>query len=408
MKKTSIITVVLLLIFSHGKSQKGKKLSALQDSLTQSLIQANQGDQLVGFSVSILKKKQKLYSQGFGFADEKAKRKYASNSIQNIGSVAKTFLGIAVLKAQELGKLQLDDPINDYLPFEVVNPHHPESPIRIRHLTSHSSSILDEENNYLKAFILENDSIDKANEVAFSHFQKPDKRISLKEYLEACLSKEGKWYTPQMFSKEKPGSSFEYTNFGADLLGLIIEEATDMPYKDFCSKYIFDPLGMENTAFTIAELDAAKRSNFYLFKGQQIADYTAITYPNGGIFTSADDLSKFLVELMRAYKGKGRLLSKESYRQYFQKQYEEPLNESGRINLGCFIEYNNDFIGSTDLLIGHNGSDFGSFALMYFDPEKDIGMIMMCNTDIDYKDDIIVPRVKAVWNAMLEFKSKLD
>jgi len=307
-----------------------------------------------------------------------------------------------------LGKLNLDDPINAHLPFKVFNPYHPEIDITIRQLTSHSSSIVDEESNYLKAFILENDSIDKANEVAFSHFQKADKRISLKEFLEACLSKEGKWYTPQMFSEEKPGANFEYTNFGADLLGLIIEEATDIPYKDFCQKYIFDPLSMENTAFTIAELNAEQRSNFYLFKGQKIADYTAITYPNGGIFTSAEDLSKFLGELMRAYKGNGSLLSKESYKHYFQKQYEKALNESGRINLGCFIEYNNDFIGSKDLLIGHNGSDFGSFALMYFDPEKDIGTIMMCNTDIDYKDDIIVPRVKAVWKAMLEFKNKID
>ena len=45
---------------------------------------------------------------------------------------------------------------------------------------------------------------------------------------------------------------------------------------------------------------------------------------------------------------------------------------------------------------------------MYFDPDKDIGMIMMYNTDIDYKDDIIVPRVKAVWKEMLEFKSKIE
>jgi CubicO group peptidase (beta-lactamase class C family) len=211
-----------------------------------------------------------------------------------------------------------------------------------------------------------------------------------------------------MFSKNEPGSTFEYTNFGADLSGLIIAQATGMSYADFTKKYIFKPLKMEDSDWTIKNLDSIKRSNFYLFKGQKIADYTAITYPNGGLFTSSNDLGKFLTELINGYQGKGILLSKSSYEAFYRKQYNNPLNESGRINVGVFNEYNNDFIGSSDLLIGHNGSDFGSFALMYFNPETKIGTIVMSNTDIDYKDDIVVPVIKNIWKIVIEYKDKLN
>ncbi|MEX0288210.1 MAG: serine hydrolase domain-containing protein [Flavobacteriaceae bacterium] len=383
-------------------------LAVIKDSLTSKLRLANKDGEVVGFSVNIVNESNVLYNEGFGFRNSKDSSIYQANTIQNIGSVAKTFLGVALLKAQELGKLNIEDPINNHLPFEVNNPRHPDVPITIHHLATHTSSIIDQEENYLKAFILEKDTIDKKEEVAYNHFQKPEKRISLFEFLKSCLSKDGQWYTSEMFSENEPGSTFEYSNFGADLCALIIAEATGVSYAEFTKKYIFEPLGMENSGWSIKTVDAVKRSAFYLFKDQKIADYTAITYPNGGLFTSSEDLGKFLTELINAHQGKGILLSKDSYKAFYKKQFDSQLNESGRINVGIFNEYNNDFIGSTEVLIGHNGSDFGSFALMYFNPESKIGTIVMSNTDIDYKDDVVVPVIKDIWKAVLEYKEKLN
>lgn len=403
-----IFTIISCKQQSQTSSKIQKDFSAIKDSLTTKLKMVNKDREVVGFSVAIVDQKNVLYNKGFGQANSKDSILYNTNTIQNIGSVAKTFLGISLLKAQELGKLNIDDPINNYLPFRVINPNYPDIPITIRHLATHTSSIIDEEENYLKAFILENDSINKKEEVAFSHFQKSDKRISLMDFLQACLSEEGQWYTSKMFSEKTPGETFEYSNFGADLCGLVIAQATGVSYADFTEEYIFKPLKMKNSGWTIKGIDSLKRSNFYLFKGQKIADYTAITYPNGGLFTSSEDLGKFLTELINGYQGEGKLLSKDSYKEFYKKQFDKPINESGRINVGIFNEYNNDFIGSTDLLIGHNGSDFGSFALMYFNPETKIGTIVMSNTDIDYKDDVVVPVIKDIWKTVIEYKDKLN
>lgn len=62
-----------------------------------------------GFGVALVNDKGVLYQNGFGITDFRTKLKYDENIVQNIASVSKTFLGIAILKAQELGKLILDD-----------------------------------------------------------------------------------------------------------------------------------------------------------------------------------------------------------------------------------------------------------------------------------------------------------
>jgi CubicO group peptidase (beta-lactamase class C family) len=411
MKPSIFILCFLFLAFAcQQKSETPpvptKDFSIVKDSLTTALQNANKESELVGFSVAIIDPDRVLYTKGFGHADSKNKKVYQTNTIQNIGSISKTLIGISLFKAQELGKLNIDDPINNYLPFEVTNPNHPDTPIPIRQLATHTSSINDYTKNYLKGYILEKDTLDD-DEEPFTHFQKSDKRIPLLDFLEASFSTKGSWYTTDMFSENKPGSTFDYSNFGADLCALVIQQATGMLYKDFTQKYILDPLQMENSGWAIKDIDDSKRSKFYLFKGQKIADYTCITYPDGGLFTSSEDLSKFLSELMKGYQGNGTLLSPESYKEFYKKHFDSNINESGRINVGTFVEYNNSFIGTTNLLIGHNGSDLGSFATMYFNPETNIGKVILINTDIDYKDDVVVPYIKDVWNTIVSYENKL-
>ena len=125
-----------------------------QDSLSNSLNDIHKQGHINGFGVAIVDENGILYNEGFGFSQMAEKKSYQRNTIQNIGSVSKTLIGVALLKAQELGKLSLDDPINKYLPFVVANPKFPEDTITIRHLATHSSSIVDNEFYNGKAYVL--------------------------------------------------------------------------------------------------------------------------------------------------------------------------------------------------------------------------------------------------------------
>ncbi|MEO1628423.1 MAG: serine hydrolase domain-containing protein [Bacteroidota bacterium] len=75
--------------------------------------------------------------------------------------MSKTLLGIALLKEQEMGKLKLDDPANQYLNFPLVNPHYPDQVISIRHLATHTSGIKDSK-HYEKSY-LSDDKIPKVH-----------------------------------------------------------------------------------------------------------------------------------------------------------------------------------------------------------------------------------------------------
>ena len=116
---------------------------ATRIALEAELDSIQQNGLLNGFSVAIVSEKGSLYEKGFGYADIETKEKYTEHTIQHIASVSKTLIGIALMKAQEEGKLLLDDPIQQYLSFKVVNPRYPADEITIRQLATHTSSIRD-------------------------------------------------------------------------------------------------------------------------------------------------------------------------------------------------------------------------------------------------------------------------
>ena len=156
MKRLILITVVFFALTScrNGSKTEITETEKQKDSLTTEIKDFSKNGVFNGFAVSIVNDKGTLYQQGFGFADFKNKKKYTDSTIQNIASISKTFVGLALLKAQELGKLKLDDPINKYLPFKVVNPNFPKNEITIRHLANHTSSIIDNEFYLTKNYFL--------------------------------------------------------------------------------------------------------------------------------------------------------------------------------------------------------------------------------------------------------------
>lgn len=160
MKKSLLFLLLSIFFFScQSKLKPAHDIIAVQpatyaDSLTNELNEIHKQGHFNGLSVAIVNEGGTLYQSGFGFSDAQAKEAYSVNTIQNIGSVSKTFIGVALMKAQEVGKLNLDDPINAYLPFKVVNSYFPTQPITIRHLATHTSTITDTEEYFNKVYLL--------------------------------------------------------------------------------------------------------------------------------------------------------------------------------------------------------------------------------------------------------------
>lgn len=405
--------IPLILIFAlaisckqNAETKKSKDYTAVKDSLTNELNKIKERKNIVGFSASIVNENGTLYNKGFGYSNLENQTQYTENTIQNIASISKTLIGISLFKAQEMGKLNLDDPINDYLPFKVVNPNHPNIPITIRHLSTHTSAIMDTDNFWENTYILKEKDHPKSVSV-FGYMKPPNSKKPLAEFLESLLTEKGDLYIPENFSEQKAGTKFSYSNLGATLCALVIQSATKVPYDEFTKKNILEPLEMTSSGWSINEVDKTKVSKLYGNYESVLADYSLLTYPDGGLLTSSNDLSKLLSEFIKGFAGNGTLLTKESYKKLFENQLtESQMPEGTDDNFGIFLDFSKSFMDDDFKTIGHSGGDPGVVAGMFFNPETGLGRILICNTDTDF-DDKIVPQFKEIWSELNTFGNKL-
>jgi CubicO group peptidase (beta-lactamase class C family) len=415
MKK--VLLLLCFFAFVSFKEHKKLTISALipnnikestLDSITPVLDSIQKLGHINGFAVAVVNHEKTLYQHGFGFFNTETKEKYSDSTIQNIASISKTFIGISLLKAQELGRLHLDDPINMYLPFKVKNPYFPDKKITIRQLATHTSSIVDTDYYYEKSYVLkENQDYSQESLQQFGlPLNPPEDRVSMEEFLRNVLSTNGKWSPNESFSKYKPGEKYNYSNVGATLAALIVEIVMEEPYTVFTKNQILKPLGMKSSGWSFDAINMKNHTKLYVNPETKIPFYSLVTYPDGGLITSVNDLGKYLTELIKGQSGEGTLLSKDSYKELFRKQ----LTDSNFLERNAQNDFNEDynsgiFMGFTPKnYIGHTGSDPGVVTFLFFDPNTHIGRILFVNTELS--DLEAKKEFQAIWKILLEYPIK--
>jgi len=383
--KPSFFTLFFLLSFGVFAQVKMDAMdAALEEFINKSTVN--------GMAVAICTPDSVLYAKGFGYADRDKGIPYTAHTFQPIASVTKTLLGFSLMKAQEMGKLHLDDDINEYLPFRIVNPHFPQDTIRIRHLATHSAGLKDRrlnENGYIFS-----------NKIPPLHRELPlgPKRMLVKSYLKQYNTNvaipveeflknpyhpDGEWYSKKNFAKKKPGEQYEYSNNGTALAALILEKATGVDFNTFVRLHILDPLEMEFSGKSMDDYHEEQRSNLYLLS-HQVPDYTSITQGDGDFTSNITEFSRYIMEVMRGYNGSGSLLSTSSYEEMLDYQFSPEFRQ------GIFWDIQPNSIG-------HTGGDMGIATLAYFNKSGNKGMLIFMNTS-DF--EISVHNIKEVLEIM--------
>ena len=413
MKKAIFLLFAIITLFScqqEASKSAPSEVDIAKDSLSNKLTEIHEQGHINGFAVAIVNENEILYQAGIGYSNLNAKANYSEHTIQNIGSVSKTFIGLALLKAQEMGKLNLDDPINKHLPFQVYNPNHPEAEITLRHLATHTSSILDTDYYDGKSYILKEDIEVPDSIMAMAEtFNAPNTAIPLISFLEKILAADGEWYEAEGFLKNKPGDLFEYTNIGATLAAAVLEVATGESFNSFVTKHILQPLNMSSSGWSFDDVDISKHSTLYARPDIELPYYSLITYPDGGLITSISDMAKYLSELIKGYAGNGTLLSAASYKELFTAQLAaENIPDQEEDGDAYDDEYNTGiFMGLTPKgYIGHTGGDPGIATFMFFKPGSKTGKVMMINTSVRNSEG--VKQFYDIWYTLDEYEQKLN
>ncbi len=384
-----ILALILMFNISSCQSWEIQPTNTIEE-LENNLLRIFEDSGLSGISIVITNDAKLLYNKSFGYANVLVKKPYTNTTVQNIGSVSKTFIAAAIMKAQELGKLKLDGPINKYLPFEVVHPKYPEAPITLRHLSQHTSGITDEV-SYLRAYVLDQPNADYSHlpddAQEYISIMKENERISYAEFLENVLRKNGKWYTAKNFTNKAPGKRYHYSNMGAALAALVIENATGQSFYEFTGQYIFNPLQMEKTSWELTDNSREDFAVRYFPDNIPVPDYHLITTADGGLITSTQDMGNYLIEILNGANGKGTILSQDSYKEMFKR------TKLGSESSGIFWGVNEDGV------LNHSGSDPGVLSILAIYPKRGVGIFIMTNDSADESKKLMVA-IKQIWEAL--------
>lgn len=368
--RLSLLSIVCLTSTSVLEAQTPRTSA---DASIDSLIGARMEDaSIMGLAAAVIVDRKVVWMKGYGFADHARTKPFTTNTIMNAGSIAKPFMGVAMMRAVQEGKLSLDEDINRYLPFRVVNPHHPGERITLRQIATHSSSITDRWAVYRGAYHYGGDS-----------------PVQLGDFLSQYFTPGGRHYSRENFLDVKPGTNREYSNIAAALAGYIVERAHGEPLNVYTRKHIFTPLQMTRTGWFMSDVDMANHSTLFVSQNGQavpIPHYSVTTYPDGGVRTSVADLSRFFIALLDggAFEGT-RILDAASAAEMVRFQFTDanrPVNyPASEGNSGLFwrTKYNG-------LRVGHGGNDPGLHTEMLADVGRRNGVILFVNTSLAGSD----------------------
>ncbi|WP_458352790.1 serine hydrolase domain-containing protein [Peribacillus frigoritolerans] len=231
----------------------------------------------------------KTWSYAAGIADLRTKKPMKTDFRFRIGSVTKTFIATVLLQLSGENRLNLDDPIEKWLPGVIQGNGYDGNQITIRQILNHTSGIAD----YVKS--KDFDIIDTK------------KSYTAEEFVKMGIS------LPPDFA---PGKGWSYSNTGYVVLGILIEKVTGNSYEEEVENRIIEPLDLSNTFLpgNSSVIPGTKHARGY-FQTDGASELKDVTYANpgssdGDMISTAEDLNKFFPYLLS-----GKLLKEQQLKQ---------------------------------------------------------------------------------------------
>lgn len=337
----------------------------------ETFLQEEMEDQYIpALSVLIFEKDNILQESHLGKSNIEQNIALENDHLFLLASISKMVTGTALLQLKDDGLLELDDKINDYLPFNVAIPDETED-ITFRMLLTHTSGIAD------------------GSALDDQYYYGVDSPIALGDFLEDYLVPGRQYYdASENFHNFAPGTKSEYSNVGSALIGVLVEEISGMGFVDYCNQNIFTPLGMTNTAWRLDEITQTivQPYDYVSNENVSIEHYTFTDYPNGGLRSTARDMHKFLTTFTNGGLSNGvQVLSTETVTEMLSLQFPDVIEETG---LHIFV------MDTANNLWGHDGGEQGVATIMAFNPTTKVGAIVFSNQGEADLDDILVESYK--------------
>jgi CubicO group peptidase (beta-lactamase class C family) len=323
---------------------------------------------LAGLAVGVVRGGALVHFVGLGLADAAAGRPVDADTVFRIGSISKTFTGIATLQLVEEGLLALDDPVNEHLRgFRIEHGDPATPPVTIRHLLTHTAGL-----GELRRW---------------TDLVRPT--IGLASKLDRPLPSLTELYAPVLRTELAPGAKWAYANHGFAALGQLVEDVGGDPFAERVRARIFEPLGMEHTDFLRTERVRDRLAVGYALRRgrlKPVKDTEIVVAPAGSIFSTTADMARYVVALAS---GGAPLLRPESLEQML-----TPQGESDPHLPAMGLAFMLDRLGEFRVA-GHDGGWPGFISSLLVAPEAGIGVVAFTNTSAGLAPHTLTERALA-------------
>jgi CubicO group peptidase (beta-lactamase class C family) len=304
-----------------------------------------------GLALGIVEDDRIVHMRGFGEADASG-RAVSPETPFIIGSLSKSVTALAIMQLVEAGKVDLDAPVQRYIPWFRVADESASAQITVRHLLNQTTGLSTKAGR----------SFQGSGDTSNSALEQAVRKLS----------------TVQL---TKPvGATHQYSTINYSVLGLVVQTVSGQSYERYIQEHIFDPLKMRHsfTSEAEAEPQGLATGHHYWFGRPAAADlpYNRGLLPAGYLISSAEDMAHYLIaQLNKGTYGGSAVLSPSRTAELHRPAVPTPETDTS-YGMGWFVGPVNGLPA-----VFHQGETFNYHANIVLIPGSQRGVVVLMNAE---------------------------
>lgn len=345
-----VLAVLAVSLWKTQGVQVGVPLERFTGYLNERLPELMDHFGIPGTAIAIVRNGEPVWSEAYGLADVNDVRPMTTGTPCRVESISKSVTAWGVMRLVEQGKIRLDDPVELHLgDWTLPKSSFPSEQVTIRRLLTHTAGM-------------------PLGDI-FERYSPGEDIPTLSESL-----------AEKAIVEREPGSTFSYSNTGFDLLELMIEEVTGRDFAEYMRDEILLPLEMDHSHFAWSGSFDPSVANGHDQKGRPIPVYVYPATASGGLFSTVDDIARFVAAGMTRFSDTGgAVLRPETIDELY-----VPVVDTasfyrivfGAYGYGHFIEN----LSNGHRAVAHGGQGYGWMTHFHAVPETGDGIVILTNS----------------------------
>ena len=337
---------------------KPSTLEELRAAIQRELDEVGHGS----IGVALVSKDRTIWTAGIGMADPNTGREADENTYWRVGSITKSFVGLAALILQEHGMLRLTDTVAELAPeIGIRNRWGTETPVRLAHLLEHTAGF---------------------DDLRYKDYASNDPTpLSLRQGIDHIRG--------SLYSRWPPGLHLSYSNAGPAVAAYILQELDGRPFEEFLKHEILEPLEMAGAGLLLRDDLEARLAAGYNTEGIRVPYEHIVVRPSGALSATPRQMANFVRMLLNRGRFDGRqLVSPDSIARMERSETTLSGHLQPGYGLGNFPSSEHGFI-----FRGHNGGMPGYHARYAYLPDQGLGYCVMVSASnnrlVSRVDDLV-------------------